>query len=400
MITVEEARRIIMAEVRMAIRDGMFFAPEEAVGRIVMEDIFSGEHYPRSDVSAVDGYAVGSLEGPWTLIGELVAGQVAEAPLRTNEAMRINTGAQIPTNTAAALMQEHCSREGGQVAYVKGVVSSGANIRRKGESVEPGDLLLAKGSVLSPAAIGLLASCGVYKVMVSQDPMVSIIRTGGEFLEAGDTDEGSIHSSNEKMLLAALKLTGIDAAENVHLVFDEEEEVSEALLAAVKNTDVVITTGGASVGDHDLLLPVLMKLKATVHFHGVAQKPGKPMFFATLNGKHIFGLPGNPRAALVLYYEYVLPFLLAMRHRAEPFLRSERLPMNSALTVKGERAEFRAASVANGRVELLADEGSHILRTLVVANALAYLPATQREWKTGDLVEVHYLPQEGTPARY
>lgn len=397
MISVEEARRVIMAQVRMTIRDAVFLAPEEGVGRSVMEDIFSGEYYPRSDVSAVDGYTVGSPDGPWKLVGELIAGQVADRALGAGEAMRINTGAQVPGGTVAVLMQEHCSRSGDAVDHTKVAVISGANIRRKGESVRPGDLLLAKGSVLSPAAIGLLASCGVYEVMVAQDPMVSIIRTGGEFLEEGETYEGSIHSSNEKMLLGALTLSGIDATEDLHLVFDEEEELTEALLQAVDRTDVVITTGGASVGDHDLLLPVLKKLNATVHFHGVAQKPGKPMFFATLNGKHIFGLPGNPRAALVLYYEYVRPFLQAICHRADPYLRSERLPMSTGLTVKGDRAEFRAASVSNGHVELLSDEGSHMLRTLVVANALAYLPAVQREWKAGDLVEVHYLPQEGTP---
>ncbi|MBL7953071.1 MAG: molybdopterin molybdotransferase MoeA [Flavobacteriales bacterium] len=397
MISVEEARGIIMAEVGIAVREGMFFPPEEAIGRNLMEDLFSGEFYPRSDVSAVDGYAVGSVDGPWTIVGELMAGQVATEALRAGEAVRINTGAQVPKDTVAVLMQEHCTRDGERIEHAKGAFNNGANIRRKGESVKPGDRLLAKGSVLSPAAIGLLASCGVYEVMVAQDPTVSIIRTGGEFLEEGETHEGSIHSSNEKMLLAALNATGIDATDDVHLVFDEEEELSEALLAAAGKTDVVITTGGASVGDHDLLLPVLKKLKATVHFHGVAQKPGKPMFFATLNGRHIFGLPGNPRAALVLFYEYVLPFLLAMRHRADPYMRSERLPIGTALTVKGDRAEFRAARVSSGRVELLADEGSHMLRTLVEADALAYLPTSQRACKAGDLVEVHYLPQSGTP---
>lgn len=399
MISVEDARRVIMAEVAENMCGGGVLPLEEAVGRIAMQGVISGEFYPRSDVSAVDGYAVGSMKGPWRSIGEVVAGAVAAAALRPDEALRINTGAQVPEGTAAVLMQEHCMREGNTVDHLRDVFLAGANIRWKGESVKPGDRLVAKGSVLSPAAVGLLASCGVFQVMVALDPAVSIIRTGGEFIDAGQADEGRIHSSNEKMLLAALKATGIDPAEHVHLVGDEEEELRVALLTATERTDVVLTTGGASVGDHDLLLPVLKKLNARVHFHGVAQKPGKPMFFATLNGKHVFGLPGNPRAALVLYYEYVLPFLMAMRHRHDPFLRREFLPLNAALTVKGDRAEFRAARVDDGRVELLADEGSHMLRTLVEADALVYLPATQREWNAGDRVEVHHLPVSGSGIR-
>ncbi len=136
-----------------------------------------------------------------------------------------------------------------------------------------------------------------------------------------------------------------------------------------------------------------MELGADMHFHGVAQKPGKPMLFATLNGTPVFALPGNPRAVMVLFWEYVLPFLRAVQGAREPALRSEPLPLVHAVNVKGERAEFRAAQVKGGTVALLADEGSHMLRSLALADAIAFLPAGRKSWAQGERIEVHYLPR-------
>jgi molybdopterin molybdotransferase len=157
--------------------------------------------------------------------------------------------------------------------------------------------------------------------------------------------------------------------------------------------DLVITTGGASVGEHDLMQVVLERAGAVVHFHGVTQKPGKPMLFATLSGKPVFGLPGNPRAVMILFWEFVLPFLRAIQGAEDPWLKSDRMPIAHAVRLKGERSEFRAAQVKGGQVTLLADEGSHMLRSLVEADALAYIPADVRQIATGDTVEVHYLPR-------
>ncbi|MEZ4761124.1 MAG: molybdopterin-binding protein, partial [Flavobacteriales bacterium] len=164
----------------------------------------------------------------------------------------------------------------------------------------------------------------------------------------------------------------------------------EALEGA--DADLIITTGGVSVGDHDLVRSVLEDLGAEIVVHGVAQKPGKPMLFAMLDGVPVFGLPGNSRAVMVLFWEYVLPFLRKLMGAADPFLRSEHLPLAEGLTVKGNRTEFRAACVREGRVELLRDEGSHMLRSLVEAEALAVIPSDQRDLRPGDRVEVHYLP--------
>ena len=157
--------------------------------------------------------------------------------------------------------------------------------------------------------------------------------------------------------------------------------------------DVIITTGGVSVGDHDRVENVLRSMGGTVHFHGVAQKPGKPMLFATLQGKPVFGLPGNPRAVMVLYWEYVLPFLRAMQGTEDPWLPQARLPLTHAVELKGDRAEFRAALLRNGQVMLLPDEGSHMLRSVSAASLLAFFPPEKRTWSEGEPIEVHFLPR-------
>jgi molybdopterin molybdotransferase len=194
------------------------------------------------------------------------------------------------------------------------------------------------------------------------------------------------------MLKAALRRENV-FVDGVFTAGDRESELIEAFQEANNTSEVIICTGGVSVGDHDLVARVLKQLGATIHFHGVAQKPGKPMLFATWERTAIFGLPGNPRAVMVLFWEYVLPFLRAMQGARDPWLKNDRLPLAHALSVKGERSEFRAAKVEGGKVMLLADEGSHMLRTLVDADALAYIPSHQRVINAGDDVEIHYLPR-------
>jgi molybdopterin molybdotransferase len=391
MITVEEARAIIMRHVPLQGKQRLPL--DAAVGHVLAADVVSPVPYPLFDMSAMDGYAVGGPTGPWRRVGALAAGAHFGGALKADECVRIFTGAQVPTEAYAVLQQEHCTERDGVMHWTGGPFAQGANIRRKAESVQQGDLLLAKGMVLHAAGVGLLASCGLAEVTVHTPPRVSVVRSGGEFIEPSEPSEGRIHSSNEHMLLAATRQAGCVVAGAPLLADDVVDDVRNALLSATRQGDVVITTGGVSVGDHDLLLPALKDLGATIHFHGVAQKPGKPMLFATLNGVPVFALPGNPRAVMVLFWEYVLPFLRAMQGAADPWPRTELLPIAAAITVKGVRTEFRAARVREGHVHLLADEGSHMLRTLVLADAIAYLPPDVRTLLPGDAVEIHYLPQ-------
>lgn len=391
MISVEEAKRIVMLSV--ARTPSAFVFNSEAIGHHLADDAFSPDVHPRFDMSAVDGYAVRGDGQPWTVVGSIAAGEVFGGGLQPGECARIFTGARVPEQTDRVLMQEHCTRDGDRMRCDGMLPAVGSNIRRKGESVREGELLLPRGARLDAAAVGLLASVGMEQVEVHAKPLVSIVRTGNEFIGEGEDTGGRIHSSNEWMLQAALIPEGILPSNDPLLANDNAADLKQAILDACAEGDVVITTGGASVGDHDLIKPVLEEMGATIHFHGVAQKPGKPMLFATVEGKPIFALPGNPRAVLVLYYAYVLPFLRAMQGATAPWLKNDMLPIAHSVDVKGERAEFRAAQVSGGTVTLLADEGSHMLRSLIGAEVLAYLPADKRDWRIGDPVEVHYLPR-------
>jgi molybdopterin molybdotransferase len=390
MITVEEARTII--------RGHVWHTPDELIdlehslGRVLSEDVIAQHAYPLFDMSAVDGYALGDPQGPWKLVGRIPAGDVHGRPLFKGECVRIFTGAQVPAGSHCVVMQEQCKLQDNGLHLDDAVPAAGANIRREAEGFKSGDTLLPKGTRLDLAAVGLLASDGMGTVRVSMPPAVSIICTGNEFMRIASVEPGRIFSSNDRLLTAALRSAGCAVEEQPFHAIDTINEIHDAVFGASLESHLIITTGGVSVGEHDLVRAALEKLGAKIHFHGVMQKPGKPMLFATVGNVPLFALPGNPRAVLVAWYEYVLPFIRAMQGEDGPEFRIDHLPLAKAITLKGARAEFRPAAVRNGEVHLLRDEGSHMLGSLVGADALAYFPHTMRGGERGDTVEVHYLP--------
>ncbi len=390
MITVEEARTIIRGNVWLTPDEGIML--EDAVGSVLSEDVVARHAYPLFDMSAVDGYALGDLNGPWKLVGRVPAGVVHGRPLGNGECVRIFTGAQVPVDSHCVVMQENCTLHDRVLLLDGDVPASGANIRREAEGFKGGDILLPKGTRLDLAAVGLLASDGLGRVQVSMPPAVSVICTGNEFMERTQVQPGRIFSSNDMLLSAALRSAGCAAEEHLYHAIDTISEIHDAIFHAIGKSHLIITTGGVSVGEHDLVRAALEKLGAEIHFHGVMQKPGKPMLFATVGNVPLFALPGNPRAVLVAWYEYVLPFIRAMQGEGGPGFRIDHVPLAQAITLKGARAEFRPAQVRNGEVHLLRDEGSHMLGSLVGADALAYFPHTTRSLQPGDAVEVHYLP--------
>lgn len=391
MITVEDAKRIMLGHVpRMPAE----FRPLElCVGAYAAADAFALDDFPRFDVSAVDGHAVGDAQGPWTSVGRIAAGQLLQARLGPGTCARIFTGAAVPEGTVAVVMQEHVREDEERIVQEKGTLKEGANIRRRGESFRQGELLLAKGQRIDPTPVGILASGGLQEVMVGLEPQVGIVRTGDEFIDDLQRADGRIHSSNDRMLVAAVRAAQCFTDDVPYTAPDDRDALRAVLEQAASENDIVVATGGVSVGDHDLMLPVLREMGATIHFHGVKQKPGKPMLFATLGRTPVFGLPGNPRAVMVAWHVYVLPFLRAMQGASATFPRSERLPLQGSVKLNGERAEFRAAQVCDGRVQLLPDEGSHMLVTLAMADALAYFPVGTGEAGPGADVEVLYLPR-------
>ena len=390
MISVEEAKRIMMEHAQALVPGDMALS---SANGFVVEDVIAPYDHPHFDMSAVDGYAFRWSSGvsTWDVVGEVAAGEHLLRELALGECARIFTGAMVPMGADTIVMQEFVERAGHRITHSDNRLNRGGNIRKKGEHLQRGQVVLAAGERLDAAAKGLLASVGVFRVKSIRSPGVSVIITGSEFSCGPVPEPGQIFGSNDVMLEALIAQAGA-TSELVH-VPDEMVVLEEAITRAVAHADVVISTGGASVGDHDLVHAAIERCGGRAVFHGVAQKPGKPMLFAMFGDKPFFGLPGNPRAVAVLFWEYVLPFLRTMKGAKDPWLIGDVLPVTHTVNVKGDRAEFRAAQVKGGKVTLLPDEGSHMLRSLVEGNALAYLPAHQRSIKVGDELEIHYLPR-------
>lgn len=389
MIHVDEAKQRMMAAVQVLPTETLPLL--QCLGRFVLHGAIAPYDHPLFDVSAMDGYAFPFEPGrtQWAVVGEVAAGCVFPRPLAAGECVRIFTGGMLPEGADTVVMQELVQRNGDLLAHTDVKLKPGGNVRRKGEQLRAGDTALEKGAPIDAAAIGLLASVGVQEAAVARLPRVAVLVSGDEFMEGAMPQPGRIFSSNDLMLDAALRSIGISGT--VRHVTDDRDALRHAWQELAATHEVVLSTGGVSVGDFDLIPAVLKELGADIRFHGVMQKPGKPMLFGLLDGAALFGLPGNPRAVMVLFREYVQPFLLAMQGAASPWMRTALLRVSDAATIKGNRAEFRAARVRDARVELLADEGSHMLRSLALADAIAYIPADVRELKKDQFIEVHHL---------
>ncbi len=390
MITVEEAKRLMMAEASPRAVVEVPFG--KAIQRFLSRDVLAPFDHPLFDNSAVDGYAFafGEQKRKWSVVGEIPAGEVIDRGLKADECVRIFTGAMLPDGADTVVMQEYVRHGNGMISHSDDRLRQGGNVRLKGEQFGKGDTVLAQGTWLGPEAIGLLMSVGISRIPVHSAPRIAVVVTGSEFTSTEHPRQGHIFSSNDAMLVAAL--AGMDLQCTVFHAPDEDEALHRVFRSAITDHDVVITTGGVSVGDHDRVRFTLEDLGTRIVFHGVAQKPGKPMLFGRSDEKAVFGLPGNPRAVMVLFWEYVLPYLRALQGSSMPFLEREDLPITGPVDLKGDRAEFRAALVRGGEVTLLRDEGSHMLASLVRANALVYLSQGTHEVRSGERVEVHYLP--------
>ena len=389
MITVEEARRAIMADLRLLpIKE---IPLNEAFWHFAASDIRSPYDHPLFHNSAVDGYAIrwDQRQPEWIVKGEAPAGSIPSTSIGIGECMRIFTGGMLPEGADTVVMQEFVQRTGDKIVHSDKGLECGANVRLQGEHIKKGDVVIGRGEQVTAPAAGLLASVGVGSLKVHERPFISVVITGDEFSNVAAP--GKIFNSNDVMLAAALRSTGI-TPRTFHAM-DDAEELENTLRQALSVSDVVITTGGVSVGEHDHVRSAVIRSGATPIFHKVAQKPGKPMLFAMHEGRPIFGLPGNPRAVMVLFWEYVLPAIHAMMGSRTPGPVIHTLPIASDVQLKGERSEFRAARVVNGSVELLADEGSHMLAGLLDADCLVFFPQSARSVKAGSEVEVHLIPR-------
>lgn len=365
---------------------------EKANGYKLYADVVSGIHMPPFRQSAMDGYAVHiHTKSTYTIIGEVKAGDNFQPILNEGEAVRIFTGAAVPDTANAVVMQEKVIVDDKNINLVSSV-KHGENIRPLGEQIKQGKVALEKGTKITPAAIGYLSSLGITHIDVFKKPSIAIVTTGNELIEPGQPlGYGNIYESNSKMLLSALyslKLYDITK----YKVNDDLDNTYGTLKEAIAKNDLVIITGGISVGDYDFVGDALKKLKVTEHFYKVKQKPGKPLFFGTKDEKIVFALPGNPAAALTCFYKYVYMALQIMMGNNEISLPVIYAESENTFKKRGDRPQFLKAIYKNGKVHILDGQNSSMQQTFALANALVFVPDEVMEVHVGDTLETMLLP--------
>lgn len=365
---------------------------EKAGGYILFEDVYSPINMPPFRQSAMDGYALNLHESlSYSLIGEIKAGDGHQPTLNPGEAVRIFTGAPVPDSANAIMMQEKVSTYGNKITIEKNIPKE-HNIRPLGEQVKAGGIALKKGTKLTPAAIGYLISLGITHVKVFRKPNIAIVTTGNELIEAGQKlTYGKIYESNSKMLLSTLySLKFYDVT--LHKVEDDYYKTQATLNNVINENDLVIITGGISVGDYDFVGKALKELKVEELFYKVKQKPGKPLFYGKKNDTQIFALPGNPAAALSCFYVYVYITLQKMMNREDLELPRVRAKLKVNFTKNGDRPQFLKAIYNEGKVEILEGQNSSMLQTFALSNALVFVPEDIIKVNINNEVETILLP--------
>jgi molybdopterin molybdotransferase len=394
MIDVEEAKTLVVENCTSL--GGMSIQLKDAMGYILNQDVLSPIQMPPFNQSAMDGYAIGSYKDEvahsnFILIGEVRAGDAQIVNLKAGEAVRIFTGGMVPIGAMAVIMQESTSRKGNEV-IIEQEINAGSNIRPEGEQIKIDEVALPKNTKLTPAGIGFLAGLGITEVQVYQQPKIGILITGSELVEAGNTlAPGQIYESNSITLITALKESGYHNIQWLK-VEDDFKKTQEAIQSLSAQVDLMMVSGGISVGDYDFVGAALEKNGVETIFHKIKQKPGKPLYFGKSSDCSFFGLPGNPAAALSCFYQYVLPAIRIMSGHEEPFLQLRMIPLVGRYKKKGNRANFLKAKVDNYSVEILEGQSSAMLHTFAVANAQVFIPADVNELRPGELVQVHFLP--------
>ncbi|MDO6416817.1 molybdopterin molybdotransferase MoeA [Sphingomonas sp. BIUV-7] len=348
----------------------------EAAGRFAASAVAARRTQPAADLSAMDGYAIrfADLPGPWRVVGESAAGAGLDRAIGAGEAARIFTGAPLPAGADTILIQEETSRDGDRVSLTGDAPArQGLFVRPKGSDFTDDAPLIAPGARLTPARIALAAIGGHGCLAVRRRPCVTILATGDELVEPGAPTAGvMLPSSNGPMLAAMLG----DAADvTLHaIVRDDLDALAQAITEAAAHADILVTIGGASVGDHDLVRPALSRAGAELDFWRVAMRPGKPLMAGRLGGTTVLGLPGNPVSAFVTATLFLRPLVAHLAGAADPLPTTHYLPIADTLPANGERAAYLRARIADGALHVLPDQDSASLSTLAAADALVIRP--------------------------
>jgi len=363
----------------------------QVLGYYLAQDVISPMNMPPFSQSAMDGYAIcGELE-TYCLVGEIKAGDTHTFKLKNGEAYRIFTGAMIPENTTSIAKQEIVIKHKDKIALTE-KVKIGMSIRLESEELTKGDVVLKKGTKINPAAIGLLTGLGLQEIEVYEKPKITVIVTGSELTKAGlPLEKGKIYESNSNTIQSALLENGFES--NVKWVKDDYQSTFNLINSAIKNNNVVIMTGGISVGDYDFVGKALNEIGVNQKFYKVNQKPGKPIYYGEKNNTKVFALPGNPAAALTCFYVYVLTALKVMIGSQNPQLTQTKAVINHSHLKKGDRAHLLKAQVNQNTVTVHTGQSSAMLSSFVDANCLIHLKSDVNQVNQGETVNVLMLPK-------
>ena len=371
----------------------------DALNRILGENIKSKINVPSARNSAMDGYAINKEDIPSNttntlkIVGQSFAGSPFKKSIKKGECVRIMTGAVMPSGSDTVVIQEHVSVTNSKTEIIVGndIIPEG-NVRQAGEDISTGEIALTKGKKLTPADIGLLASLGLSKISVVRKLRVAFFSTGDELRSLGeDLDDGEIYDSNRYTLNAMLSRLNVEIID-MGVIRDDKKSIEKAFVKAKVKNDLLITSGGVSVGEADYIKTILEDI-GNVNFWKVAIKPGRPLTFGNLGKMLFFGLPGNPVSVMVTFYQFVQPAIKKLSGDYSDLPLTVKIPSASKLKKKPGRVEFQRGIIEkdnknNITVRKTGPQGSGILRSMSEANCFIVLPLDNKGVESGDLVDV------------
>jgi molybdopterin molybdotransferase len=389
MVSILEAKKILTENIPLLKEEEILVS--NSLGRVLSKNIASPIDVPSFDNSAMDGFALCYQEGitSYKITSKIQAGDSTNVAINVGEAARIFTGAPIPNGADTIIQQELATVQDGKLSFEAKGVQKGNHIRLRGAQCKAGNTIVKCGSLITPGVIGLLSSVGITNVEVFQLPKVIVIVTGNELVAPGTPlKDGEIYNSNQAAIISYLQMLGIKEVE-VMQVKDNLEELKIAVSKALDTCDIIILSGGISVGEYDFVYQVLTDEGVQLLFYKVKQKPGKPLFVGKKNDKIIFALPGNPAAVLSCMNQYVKPSLMQMMGIKGAFSPSTLLPLAHDWTKKSPLSNILKAEVNNNEVIILEGQDSFNLRAFGVANAFVLLYENDMLKQKGELVEVY-----------
>ncbi|BAV07034.1 molybdopterin molybdochelatase [Filimonas lacunae] len=396
LITVSEAKAIIN---RLPLTpQTVLTSLPAAAGSVLAQDLHALIDIPAFNQSGMDGYAfafadLDTYNHSLQIVSKIAAGSGERITLQPGQAARVFTGAPLPEGSDTVVMQENTTINNGQLYITQPTLQKGDNFRPAGSEIQKGQLALSKGTVITPGTIGFLAGMGYAQVPVYAPPKIALLVTGDELQSPGTPLQyGQVYEATSVMLEALLLQMGITVTTTY--VPDSLDATIAALDSALQQADIILLTGGVSVGEFDFVVRAAQSCGVQQLFHRVLQRPGKPLYAGVKLEKTVIGLPGNPSSVLTCFYQYVWPLLRKLTGHNDQ-LQQLQAPLAGPHRKPHALRHFLKGQYANGRVTLLPAQESYRMRSFAVANCLVELPEPAATYEENDLVHLYLLPQYG-----